>query len=348
MRQMWMFLIIGSVLVSGALVGADRVAAQAPAGKKAAAKKWFEQGENHYRARDFRKALVAYKKAQTFLRHPAFLFNIAQCHRQLAEYQEALFYYKLYLSEQPNASNKTEVARFIVAMQKKATEIKAQRQFGKISIVSKPMGAEVRVDNFKGPPKGIAPIILKLKVGQHLIQLKRAGFQTVHKTVTVKHTDMTLVEVTLPKIAPRPRPRPLQRVTPPPRRRIVTLPPHTPPGPPPTPVYKRWWLWTGLAVGVAALATAAYTGSSALRLEREWENDIKPTLNPGDEDPIQDEGRRFAAVTDALIVVGVTALVATLIGAAVAAKNIKSRERQTRITPSCGPTGCGLSLSGSF
>ena len=93
---------------------------------KKLAKKYFQQAERHYGLAQFEKALEAYKKAMSHHRHPAFIFNIAQCYRQLKNYEKASFYYKLFLSEHPNAPNKKEVESFIKAMDKKAAAARAK------------------------------------------------------------------------------------------------------------------------------------------------------------------------------------------------------------------------------
>ena len=45
--------------------------------------------------------------------HGAFLFNIAQCHRQLKNHSKAIFFYEGYLRETPDAPNKEEVTVFL-------------------------------------------------------------------------------------------------------------------------------------------------------------------------------------------------------------------------------------------
>lgn len=57
----------------------------------AAAKRAYELGQ-------FEQALAGYTDAYQRKSHPAILFNIAQCHRQLGNYERAAFFYRRYLA----------------------------------------------------------------------------------------------------------------------------------------------------------------------------------------------------------------------------------------------------------
>jgi tetratricopeptide (TPR) repeat protein len=67
----------------------------------------FAEGNLAYDLGEFQKALDAYSEAYRLRPLPGFLFNIAQCHRQLGRPERASFFYGRYLSlskeEPPNA-----------------------------------------------------------------------------------------------------------------------------------------------------------------------------------------------------------------------------------------------------
>jgi tetratricopeptide (TPR) repeat protein len=77
------------------------------------AKALFERAEVHFNVGEFKKALDLYSKAFKTKQLPAFLFNIAQCHRYLKEYDLAIFFYKRFLSQKPSSPHRTMVEGFI-------------------------------------------------------------------------------------------------------------------------------------------------------------------------------------------------------------------------------------------
>lgn len=77
------------------------------------AKVLYDQGNKHYNLGEYAEALVLYKRAYRVKGLPAFLFNIAQCHRKLGQHTEAVAMYQSYLVGVPNADNKALVESLI-------------------------------------------------------------------------------------------------------------------------------------------------------------------------------------------------------------------------------------------
>lgn len=77
-----------------------------------AGKKFYDVGQYEFALKSFRSAYLA--KAD-----PVFLYNIAQCHRQLGQSQEAITYYKRYLAGSPEAPNRKEVEARISDLEQK-------------------------------------------------------------------------------------------------------------------------------------------------------------------------------------------------------------------------------------
>jgi tetratricopeptide (TPR) repeat protein len=96
-----------------------------PQSDVARAKALFEQAEVHFNVGEFQKALSLYSKAYKTKQLAAFLFNIAQCHRYLKNYERAIFFYKRFLSQKPDTPHRGMVEGFIEQC-KKAKE--AERQ----------------------------------------------------------------------------------------------------------------------------------------------------------------------------------------------------------------------------
>lgn len=335
-------------------------------GKKAAlAKRHFQKAELLYQQGEFQKALDEYKKAMTYKRHPALIFNIAQCYRQLGNHKKALFFYKLFLSELPNASNIKEVLSRIREMEKRIAEAQQkERAKGKVSVITVPDGAELRINKMSGSADGTTPALVALSPGEHLLVLRKPGYQDVQKTVTITSGKIALVRVTLQPLAGRPPPdtRPPPRATRPPPR--LTRPRPTEPRPVrPTPrvtprpvagtvpvpaeprigkpVHKRWWFWTG--VGATALLAIGGTvfGAIAVKYHKKWE-----------EDRVSEDrkaGRLAAGLADAFLFTGLAAAVTVTVAAIVVEKRRKAKKKETAlIAPTCGPSGCGVFVSGRF
>jgi len=77
------------------------------------AKKHFYAGEKLFALGRFDEALAEYEAAFDAKPLPAFLFNIGQCHRNLHDYDAAIFSYRKYLSLMPDAANRAEVEDLI-------------------------------------------------------------------------------------------------------------------------------------------------------------------------------------------------------------------------------------------
>jgi tetratricopeptide (TPR) repeat protein len=77
------------------------------------AKKHFYAGEKLFALGRFSDALKEYEAAFDAKPLPAFLFNIGQCHRNLHDYDAAIFSFRKYLSLLPEAANRAEVEDLI-------------------------------------------------------------------------------------------------------------------------------------------------------------------------------------------------------------------------------------------
>ena len=72
-------------------------------------KKHFEDGSKAFNLGEFKRAVDEYKAAYNIRADPVFLYNIAQAYRLDGNLQQALFFYKSYLTNSPRAPNRHEV-----------------------------------------------------------------------------------------------------------------------------------------------------------------------------------------------------------------------------------------------
>src|SRR6186713_794266 len=59
----------------------------------ARARAHFDKGRTFFEVDEYRKAIAEFKAAHIEKPDPAFLYNIAECHRRLGEASDALVYY---------------------------------------------------------------------------------------------------------------------------------------------------------------------------------------------------------------------------------------------------------------
>jgi hypothetical protein len=102
------------------LVAAVTWAAPAFAQKDEEAAAHYKKGRSLYNVSEYRAALDEFKQAYVLHEDPAFLYNIAQCHRQLGNHREAITFYKRFLNESPRAPNRREIERLIGDLEEKA------------------------------------------------------------------------------------------------------------------------------------------------------------------------------------------------------------------------------------
>ena len=99
----------------------------AHAENKGKAREAFRVGTQHYKLAEYGEALDNFKEAYRNFEDPTFLFNIAQCQRQLNNKAEAIRFYRNYLIDVPNAPNREEVRQLIAKLEAAlATERDAQ------------------------------------------------------------------------------------------------------------------------------------------------------------------------------------------------------------------------------
>jgi tetratricopeptide (TPR) repeat protein len=91
---------------------------------KEAAKLAFAEARRFYALNEFDHALDSFKRAYLAYEDPTFLFNIAQCHRQLGNKADAVKFFRSYLRDAPNAPNREEVLATLTTL---GDELRAEK-----------------------------------------------------------------------------------------------------------------------------------------------------------------------------------------------------------------------------
>lgn len=105
--------IVSALLVAAAVLFAGRIAMA----DVAKAKAHYERGMSLYQLGEYRRALEEFKEAHIEKTDPAFLYNIAQCYRQLGDVDEALTFYRRYLSLGPPGPLHDDVERRVTELE---------------------------------------------------------------------------------------------------------------------------------------------------------------------------------------------------------------------------------------
>jgi len=93
------------------------LATSAHAEDKTKAREAFRAGTQHFKLGEYDQALDSFKEAYRNFESPIFLFNIAQCERQLNHKQDAIRFYRQYLADAKDAQNREEVEQIIAKLQ---------------------------------------------------------------------------------------------------------------------------------------------------------------------------------------------------------------------------------------
>jgi tetratricopeptide (TPR) repeat protein len=106
-----------AVVVIALLVGSASAAPTASDAASVAARRHFQDGSKAFSLGEFEAAIKEYRAAYNAKPDPAFLYNIAQAYRLAGDAGQAVFFYKSYLHNLPEAPNRQEVEERIVALE---------------------------------------------------------------------------------------------------------------------------------------------------------------------------------------------------------------------------------------
>ncbi len=93
--------------------------ADAPDPDLVRARHLFYEGRKLFDLRRFEQALAKYEAAFEAKPIPEFLFNIGQCHRNLGNYDEAIFSFRRYLQLVPDADRRPQIEKLIAELRAK-------------------------------------------------------------------------------------------------------------------------------------------------------------------------------------------------------------------------------------
>ena len=198
------------------------------AGDEKQARELYERAEKSFDVGKFAEALTDYQAAYEAKPLPGFLFNIAQCYRNMGNYERARFFFRRYLTLQPHAPNHRRVEELIAEMTNK---IDAQAAAG---------GAAPSTT--APPPAEQKPV--EQKAAEAKPEETKPETKSAESAATATHIEPTNAAVPA-------APAPGESSAP-----LVTASGSTSEESPP--VYTRWWFWTGVGAVVVGGAVAAF------------------------------------------------------------------------------------------
>ena len=302
-----------------------------------AAKKHFNAGVKLYKSEDFTGALAEFLKAYEIKPHYAVLYNIANCHKNLEYYAEALEYFERYLDE--GGDEISEKRRIKVELEiEDILELLSQ-----VKLTANVEGASVVVD---GKKVDTTPLLqsLYLDAGKHLIRLEMDGYEDWEKEIILSRGEKASFDVHMKALEaePEPEPDPEPEPEPEPEPDPEPVSPEPDEGEP-QPSKKRLRpaaFYTVLGITLGTLVFSGITGATALAKRAEFYDKYR---DDHDIDKFIDEAMRFALVTDILWGVAGAGIV-TMIILGVYTDFSKKKEHAFLLGPTIGPDGAGLVL----
>ncbi|HVU51831.1 MAG TPA: tetratricopeptide repeat protein [Polyangia bacterium] len=202
-------------------VGSGAARAAGPAGgDEKQARALYESAEKSFNVGKFAEALADYQAAYEAKPLPGFLFNIAQCYRNMGNYERARFFFRRYLSIEPKAPNHRRVEELINEMSRQI-DAQAAAAAAAPSATSAPPAPP----STSPPPAEVRPAEA---AAEPTPEVKPAEPLPAAPAEAASASPPTLVTAA-------PRAEGAAR-----------------------PVWKRWWFWTGVGAVVAGGVVAAF------------------------------------------------------------------------------------------
>jgi iron complex outermembrane recepter protein len=112
MIRSWMVV----ALVLAATMGSAVAKSESP--PKVEARRHYDAGMAHFNLREYELAIEEFQAGYRLRPDPVFLYNVAQAYRLLEDSRQALYFYRAYLRNSPEAANRQEVEERIAIIEK--------------------------------------------------------------------------------------------------------------------------------------------------------------------------------------------------------------------------------------
>lgn len=164
------------------------------------AREHFLRGQQHFDAREFEEAVVAFEAAAALVPSADLWYNIARSHEELRHYDEAVEYYRRYLRDRVDPPDRARIEQHIAQLEAEAESQRlaahAAPTTGTLEVRVAQEGASVSVDS---APVGVAPLTepLTLDPGLHALSIDLDGYIPFRSEVRLSAGLATLATVDL-------------------------------------------------------------------------------------------------------------------------------------------------------
>lgn len=294
----------------------------------------YRQGVEAYQAGHYRESIDYFLEADRVSPSAALSFNIALAYEKIDDPAAALRWYRDYLRRNPDAKDRASVEQLVQTFEARLAA-KGVQQF---TVMSEPSAATVLVD---GKAVGVTPWTMEIKPGQHALEVRHDGFETIKQSINVPADHATDIQLTLKAAEEAPA-------------AAAPAPSLPASAPPPAPTSKGdegtegggKTLTTLGIVGMAAGGAALIGAGTFELLRKSSENDAK-------KDPTQigyadHVDTMESQQTVARVLLGTGIVLAATGGVLFFLGSKKSSEKTTAFDVGCAPGGCLTTVRGRF
>ena len=172
-----------AVFLSSAALGQDKLTQ---------AREHFDAGVAYFQQKQYDLALKELMQAYVLDPNPALVYNIARVHEDKGDLDNALKFFKSFLTIAPRAKNAAAVKKKVAAI---TAEIKRRPKTGTLAIASDPPGATVRIDGQVVGQTPFGPAILP--AGKHKVEVSLDRFDTWKENVLVISSNASALDLKL-------------------------------------------------------------------------------------------------------------------------------------------------------
>jgi hypothetical protein len=232
------------------------VAGVAAADNRAIAREAYEDARRHYELNDFGAALEGFKRAYLAVDDPGLLFNIAQCHRQLGNRAEAIKFYRWFIRKTPRSPQRDDAEHIVATL-----EAQLAREAASAASPSAPSPSAASPSpaspSAAAPSAPSSPSAASSVAAAPGSSAAAPGSSAAAPGSSVAAAPGSSAAAAPASSAPAASARVAAPASPVVDNGATPSLTAARPAPRRAPLYKKWWLWTGLGVIVAGGAVAA-------------------------------------------------------------------------------------------
>src|SRR5581483_5097054 len=153
------FVFVSVLVLPLPLVHTAQAAPAGAASSEKASRELFQRAEKSFNLGRFPEALADYQAAYEAKPLPAFLFNIAQCYRNMQSYERARFFFRRYLALDPHSANRRLVEDLIAEMTRELDKIEKSEKVEKEKADKSDDDAAAAAPIALAAPPAAAPVV---------------------------------------------------------------------------------------------------------------------------------------------------------------------------------------------